>query len=85
MSTRLLRVTAIALAALSTGACATGQEWAAWKSHPAHFASLEHFAFSVRNRDGLASRVTRQDVAEARVQSWWGDPVMVTTAQIMER
>jgi hypothetical protein len=85
VSTRLLRVTAIALAALSTGACATGQEWTAWKSHPAHFASLEHFAFSVRNRDGLASRVTRQDVAEARVQSWWGDPVMVTTAQILER
>jgi hypothetical protein len=42
-------------------------------------------SFSVRNRGGQPPRVTRRDLAEARVQEWWGDPFAVKQAQILER
>jgi len=65
--------------------CATGDEWATWKSNSAHFASGDHLAFSVRNREGESPRVTRQDVGAARSQGWWGHPVTVSQEQIIER
>jgi hypothetical protein len=65
--------------------CATNEEWATWKQHPTHFASGDHGFFSVRNRDDGAKRVTRQDIAQARDQGWWGRPITVAQEQIQER
>lgn len=85
MRSRLyLRGVVVATAMLSS-ACATSGEWATWRQHSAHFASGEHLMFSVRNRAGQPPRVTRRDLAEARVQGWWGDPVAVSLARIVER
>src|SRR5687767_4568086 len=74
-----------ALALLSATGCATQQEWATWKEHPTHFASGEHLVFSTRNGDNAAPRVTRQDIALARDEGWWGKPVTVGQAAILER
>ena len=65
--------------------CATNEEWSTWKSHPTHFASGDHGFFSIRNRDDSAKRVTRQDIALARDQGWWGRPITVSQEQIQER
>lgn len=70
---------------LATAGCATSEEWATWKQHPAHFASGDHLFFSVRNREGRAARVTRQDIAVARDEGWWGKPITVSQEQILER
>lgn len=85
MQRRLVRLLVLGTAAFLTTACASGEEWATWRSHPAHFASGEHLSFSVRNREGTAARVTRQDIAMARTEGWWGKPVTVSTEQILER
>ena len=69
---------------LLTG-CATGDEWQTWKEHPTHFASGDHMFFSTRNREGANTRVTRQDIAQARDQGWWGKPITVTQEAILER
>jgi hypothetical protein len=79
---RLLLVGGVLVAV--TG-CATSEEWATWKSHPTHFASGEHMFFSVRNREGSAPRVTRQDITLARNEGWWGKPITVSQEQILER
>ena len=65
--------------------CASATEWATWRDHPTHFASSDHLVFSVRNREAQPARVTRQDVALARDQSWWGKPITVDQAQVIER
>jgi hypothetical protein len=65
--------------------CATNEEWATWKQHQTHFASGDHGFFSIRNRDETAKRVTRQDIALARNQGWWGRPITVAQEQIQER
>jgi hypothetical protein len=65
--------------------CASADEWATWKEHPAHFASGEHLTFSMRNREAQAARVTRQDVALSRDQNWWGKAITVDQQQIIER
>jgi hypothetical protein len=65
--------------------CASSEEWATWKGHSTHFASGDHGFFSIRNREGTAARVTRQDVAMARDQTWWGKPITVSSEQILER
>ena len=69
---------------LFTG-CATSEEWQTWKEHPTHFASGDHMFFSPRNREGSNPRVTRQDVAAARDQGWWGKPITVSQEAILER
>lgn len=73
------------LVLLGAAGCATKQEWETWASHPAHFASGDHLAFSVRNTEGTAPRVTRQDLAAARDQGWWGRAVTVSQGEILER
>jgi hypothetical protein len=70
---------------LVTAGCATNEEWATWREHPSHFASGDHLFFSTRNREGAAPRVTRQDIAMAREQAWWGRPITVGQEQILER
>jgi hypothetical protein len=82
MRLRLLLVGGVLVAV--TG-CATGEEWATWNAHPTHFASGEHMFFSVRNREGATPRVTRQDIALARDEGWWGKPITVSQDQILER
>ncbi|HXH81683.1 MAG TPA: hypothetical protein VNN07_02005 [Candidatus Tectomicrobia bacterium] len=72
-------------ALLVTTGCATGEEWDTWRSHPTHFASGDHLFFSTRNREGGPARVTRQDIALAREQGWWGKPITVSQEQILER
>jgi hypothetical protein len=72
-------------ALLVTAGCATGEEWTTWKEHPTHFASGDHMFFSTRNREGARPRVTRQDIAMARDQGWWGKPITVSQEQILER
>ena len=71
-------------ALLLAGGCASGEEWQTWRSNTSHFASKEHYDFSMKNRSGAAT-VTRQDVAMAQSQSWFGKAVTVDQAQILER
>jgi uncharacterized protein (DUF2267 family) len=75
----------VAGALLAVAGCATGDEWTTWTEHPAHFASKDHFVFSVRNTEGAQPRVTRDDVTQARTQSWWGESVTVSQAEILEQ
>jgi hypothetical protein len=70
---------------LLVGGCASSEEWATWRSNTSHFASKEHFDFSMRNRGGSGATVTRNDVALAQNQSWFGQPVTVNQDQILER
>ena len=46
-------------ALLLSAGCATTDEWATWSQNTAHFASIEHYRFSVKNRPGTSPRVTR--------------------------
>ena len=78
----LVAVTAIVI---GVSGCATGEEWATWKQHPTHFASGDHMFFSVRNREGSAARVTRNDITKSRDEAWWGKPITVSQEQILER
>lgn len=65
--------------------CATSDEWSTWKAHPSHFASGAHMAFSMRHGGTTPAHVTRQDVAFAHDQNWWGKAVTVEQGQILER
>jgi hypothetical protein len=70
---------------LATAGCASTEEWTTWKEHPTHFASGEHLFFSARNQGEKAGKVTRQDIAMARDEGWWGKPVTVSQEMIQER
>ena len=72
-------------ALLAITGCASGDEWKTWREHPTHFASGQHMSFSTRNAEGSAPRVTREDIALARDQGWWGKPITVGQEQILER
>ncbi len=79
------KVFVIGGAVLMLGGCATGEEWQTWKEHPTHYASGDHGFFSLRNGDGKSAKVTRDDIALARDQGWWGKPITVSQEQILER
>ncbi len=85
MRVKGLGLTVAAGALLLSAGCATSEEWATWKAHPTHFASGSHMGFSLRNRDASQARVSRDDLAAARDQGWWGRPVTVGQEQILER
>ena len=70
---------------LAASGCASSEEWQTWRDHPTHFASGDHLFFSTRNKEGRAPRVTRQDIAMAREQGWWGKAITVGQEQILER
>ena len=67
--------------------CASTSEWRTWREHPTHFASNDHMGFSLKNQSDSASKatVTRQDIAVAREEGWWGKPVTVAQERILER
>ena len=69
-----LRAMLLGGAALATAACASGEEWAAWRERPAHFASAGHLAFSMKNRHAPPFVVTPADAERARAEGWWGAP-----------
>src|SRR5207253_11300959 len=75
----------IGTALLLAGGCASGEEWQTWRSNTSHFASKEHFDFSMKNRAGSSPTVTRQDVAMAQSQNWFGRAVTVDQEQMLER
>jgi hypothetical protein len=81
---KLLLLGAVAVAVALAG-CATGEEWNTWYTHRTHFASYEHLGFSVRHTEGSAPKVTRNDIALARDEGWWGKPITVGQEQILER
>lgn len=85
MSAIAPRLAFIAFIVLLTGGCATATEWATWRAHPTHFASADHLSFSIRNTEGAEARVTRRDLAAARHEGRWGDPVTVPQDRILER
>lgn len=85
LNDRLGRFLVAGAVLLATAGCATSEEWSVWREHPTHFASGEHLFFSTRNREGAAPRVSRQDIAQARSEGWWGQPVTVSQDQILER
>ena len=79
---RLLLLTAVLVV---VAGCASGEEWATWYEHRTHFASYDHMGFSVRGTEGAVPKVTRQDIALARDEGWWGKPITVSQEQILER
>ena len=70
---------------VALGGCASSAEWWTWMEHPTHYASGDHGFFSLRNREGKTAKVTRDDIAMARDQGWWGLPITVSSEQILER
>jgi hypothetical protein len=82
---RAMRLLLVGGALVAAAGCATGEEWQTWRDHPTHFASGEHFTFSVRNREGGTPQVRRADIAKAKDEAWWGKPITVSQEQILER
>ena len=85
MPSHLIRRVLFAGALFAVTGCATSEEWQTWNEHRTHFASGDHMFFSVRNREGGQARVTRNDIAMARTEGWWGKPITVSQEQILER
>jgi len=85
MRSQRWRLSVIGGVLLAAAGCASSEEWDTWKSHPTHFASGDHLGFSMRNRKDGQSKVTRQDLAAARDEGWWGKPITVGQEQILER
>ena len=75
----------IGTALFLAGGCASSEEWETWRSNTSHFASKEHFDFSMKNREGKSAAVSRNDIALASQQKWFGLPVTVSQEQILER
>ena len=77
------RILTLLTVALAGSACATSEQWAEWQQHSTHFASSEHFDFSMRHRGASPTpRVSQRDVEKAKAESWWGDPIVVRPEQI---
>ena len=77
------RILILLTVALAGSACATSEQWADWRQHPTHFASSEHFGFSMQHRGANPTpRVSQRDVEKANAESWWGEPIVVRPEQI---
>jgi hypothetical protein len=83
--TKNWRMLVMGTSLLLVGGCATSAEWQTWRSSTSHFASKEHFDFSMKNRGDSGASVTKTDVALAQRQNWFGQPVTVNQDQILER
>jgi hypothetical protein len=86
MRNQIMKVTVLIGVLLGTVACTTSEDWSMWRTHNTHFASGEHGVFSMRNhKDGSDPKVTRSDIENSRVESWWGVyAVNVSQAQIFQ-
>ena len=84
MGARITQVLLLAMG-LATGGCATSGDWAAWSQNTSHFASGQHALFSMNHQGSSSAPVTRADVDTARTQAWWGVPITVSSAQILEK
>ena len=83
MRNHMRRLVILLTVALASSACATGEQWAEWQQHSTHFASSDHLNFSLRHQgQSPAPRVNQRDVAVAKTESWWGDPIVVKPEQI---
>jgi hypothetical protein len=70
----------------SMSGCATlAEDWQVWSGHPAHFASVDHLAFSVKSHDTSAS-ITESDTTTATREEWWGRlvPEDVVSVAVMD-
>ena len=85
MILRISRTLFVLGAALLMGACVNSQDWSEWSTHSAHFASGNHAFFSLRNQAVSGFNVTRADLDGARGEGWWGQPITVSSEQILER
>jgi len=81
----LWRSVVVGTALLVVGGCASKEEFDIWRSNTAHFASKEHFDFSMKNSGESKATVTRNDVAMAQNQNWFGRAITVAQEQILER
>jgi hypothetical protein len=81
----LWRSVLVGTALLVVGGCASKEEFDIWRSNTAHFASKEHFDFSMKNSGESKATVTRNDVAMAQNQNWFGKAITVAQDQILER
>src|SRR3989442_13249290 len=61
-------------ALLLMAGCATSEEWATWKQNPAHFASADHFKFSMKNAPGASPRVSREALRAGGGRTGGGGP-----------
>ena len=85
MRARSVRAVMLGACVVMAAGCATSEEWATWRSHPAHFASNEHFVFSVRNQSATSPRVAQRDVTLAGSEGWWGRAVTVDQSAILQQ
>ena len=86
MRSRIMQVSLGLGVLLLTGACASKDDWAMWRSHSTHFASGEHGFFSMRNnKDGSNPKVYRSDIEASRQENWWGPyAITVSPSQIFQ-
>ena len=85
MRSKIFTAAALIVVASLAGACATSEQWAEWRGHTTHFASGDHYSFSMSNNlDGMNPRVTRLDVENARTQNWWGKNISVEPGQVIQ-
>jgi hypothetical protein len=71
-----LKMLLLGAAFVSLTACATTrEEFLDWKAHPTHFASGDHFSFSVNNRHAPPVVAKPTDMDRSRGEAWWGDPI----------
>lgn len=83
MGSRVARLT-VMVGVLLLGGCATSEQWSEWRGHSSHFASGQHMAFSMRNTEGSAPRVSRRDVDASGRETWWGRAITVSPDQIFQ-
>jgi len=85
MKAETARAVMLGVVMLVAAGCASSEEWATWRQHASHFASGEHFLFSMRNGEGATPTVMRRDVAMAGSEDWWGKVITIDQSAIIER
>ncbi len=76
MRRRAIWAAGAAVLFFSLSACAALEET---RQQGAHFASWEHMGYSLMR--GTPQATTKQDLAEAQQQKWWGEVVRVEPIQ----
>ncbi|MFB3818845.1 MAG: hypothetical protein ACE147_14370 [Candidatus Methylomirabilales bacterium] len=76
MRTRTMWALVVAGMLLSLSACAALEET---RKQGAHFATWQHMGYSLWR--GTPKETTRQDIASAQQEKWWGEVVRVEPIQ----